>query len=173
MSEIRDLACVHFALYGAVGADGKKTLAMRTSKENGDMRRPDEVGAVIKASQADVKSVVLNICQGAKSAKDFIGGAGYVIGWKTRVADSAAVQFSEQYYKSIKDGDSVEVAFFHAITNMEKIYNWQFDLDPSSKDDRKKLREKRSEVKQGEANDVEDRRQAVYFLKGRRRRGAC
>ncbi|GMI15589.1 hypothetical protein TrLO_g14947 [Triparma laevis f. longispina] len=90
---------------------------MRTSKENGDMRRPDEVGAVIKASQADVKSVVLNICQGAKSAKDFIGGAGYVIGWKT------AVQFSEQYYKSIKDGDSVEVAFFHAITNMEKIYN--------------------------------------------------
>ena len=89
----------------------------------------------------------MNVCQGAKSARDFIGGAGYVIGWKTDVVDSAAVQFSEQYYRSIKDGDSVEVAYFHAITNMQKIYDWQFDLDPSSKADRKKLREKRDEMK--------------------------
>ncbi|GMH83378.1 hypothetical protein TrVE_jg6496 [Triparma verrucosa] len=147
LSENRDLACVHFALHGAVGTDGKQTLAMRTSKGNSDMRRPDEVGDVIEGSQANVKSIVLNICQGAKSARDFIGGAGYVIGWKTDVVDSAAVQFSEQYYRSIKDGDSVEAAYFHAKTNMEKIYDWQFDLDPSSKADKKKLREKRDKMK--------------------------
>ena len=79
------------------------------------------------ASQAEVRSIALNSCQGGKreSVEDFIGGCDYVVGWKTDVADSAAVQFSEQFYGSVKDGDSVEVAYFHTIENMKSIYRWQ------------------------------------------------
>lgn len=114
-------------MHGTVGADGKQTLAMRTTKDDADMSTPEEVGNVIKASRARVKSIMLNIWQGRKreSVEDFIGGTDYVVGWKTDVADSAAVQFSEQFYGSIEDGDSVEVAYFHAIENMKSIYRWQ------------------------------------------------
>ena len=130
LSEYRDIACVHFALHGTVGADGKQTLAMKTTKDDADMSTPEEVGKVIRASQAKVRSIVLNICQGGKSesVEDFIGGSDYVVGWKTDVADSAAIQFSEQFYGSIKDGDSVEVAYFHAKKNMKSIYRWQVSV---------------------------------------------
>ena len=144
LSENRDIACVHFALHGAFSR-GKHTLAMKTSKENDDWRTPEEVGEIINTSQADVESIVLNVCQGAKSASDFIGGAKYVIGWKTDVDDSAAVQFSEQFYTSIKDGDSVIFAYFHALSNLANIYDWQIDMDPSSVEDKKALRDRQEE----------------------------
>ena len=51
-----------------------------------------------------------------------------MVGWKTDAADSAAVQFSEQFYGSVKDGESVEVAYFHAIKNMKSIYRWQVSV---------------------------------------------
>ena len=146
-----EIECVHFALHGAVSSTGKNTLAMRTSRENEDMRDPNEVGNVIRTSQASVKSIILNICQGANSAKDFIGdedhGAEYVIGWTTDVVDSAAVQFSEQYYASIKDGLDIMFAYFHAITVMRDIYDWQVDMNPSNQVDRKRLQERRKSIK--------------------------
>ena len=101
---------------------------MRTSKENHTLRAPDEVGDVIRDSQAEVKAIVLNVCQGAKSAAHFIGGADYVIGWKTNVDDDAAVLFSEQYYKSIRDGSDVVSAYFQALTNMRALYDWRIDM---------------------------------------------
>ena len=147
LNDSREVECVHFALHGAIGSSGEQTLAMKTSKDNSDWRTPDEVGDVIKISGANVKSIVLNVCKGANSAGGFIGGADHVIGWRTDVNDSAAVQFSEQYYKSIKNGDDVVFAYFHALENMKKVFDWQFDLDPSNKAHKSVLRERRVEKK--------------------------
>ena len=83
LSENRDIECVHFALRGPNSAfsGGQHPLAMKTSKDNDDWRIPKEVGDVIDKSQANVQLIVLNVCQGAKSAGDFIGGgADYTIG---------------------------------------------------------------------------------------------
>ncbi|GMH65322.1 hypothetical protein TL16_g04169 [Triparma laevis f. inornata] len=55
-------------------------------KERGDMRTPEEVGEVIKwngKNKKGVKCIVLNLCECAKSANEFINGAEYVIGWET------------------------------------------------------------------------------------------
>ena len=122
---------------------------MKTKKNDPDMSTPKEVGNVIKASGGHVKAIILNLCRGGvkESAVDFIGGTDYLVGWETDVDDSAAVHFSEEFYASIRDGDELEVAFFHALEILKNIHRWQFDLDPSSKEHRRELKKRRNTQK--------------------------
>ena len=83
LSENRTVECVHFALHGALGlADGKQTVAMKTTKDDSSMSTPSEIGNVIKVSGATVKAIILNLCRGGEneSAVDLIGGTEYLIG---------------------------------------------------------------------------------------------
>ncbi|GMH89205.1 hypothetical protein TL16_g11386 [Triparma laevis f. inornata] len=142
LSANRSIKFAHFAMHG-IAQNGQQTLAMQTSKEISEMRTPEQLGNILKACGGDISAIVLNVCQGASSARFFIIGCDYLIGWSTDVADAAAVLFADQFYKNVRDGDDVELAFFHAVTNLRDIHDWQTDLDPSSTEDKQKLTERR------------------------------
>ena len=118
LSSQRAFKMLHFAMHGTVGRDGKRTLAMRTSKDISTLRNPEQLGNIIKASGAEINAIVLNICQGAKSAKDFIRGGNYVVGWSSDVADDAAILFAKLFYSKLKDGKST--------TNPQTIFTPNF-----------------------------------------------
>ena len=72
--------------------------------------------------------------------------------------DSAAIQFSEQYYTSIKNGNDeffcvlLRSRTFYALAIYESTYDWKIEMEPSSQDDKKILTDRQVEKKRANLN---------------------
>src|SRR5579863_7015879 len=121
---LRDYHVLHFighGLYDEDAQDGALALEARDHKTRLVTGR--DLGLMIRGHRS-LRLVVLNACEGARSARDDpLGGVAQalvrqgipaVIAMQFEISDPAAVAFSQSFYQAIADGLPVDVAMVEA-----------------------------------------------------------
>ena len=98
---------VHFAGHGDV--DG--SLLMRDENQKKYNMRPEGVAKLVLLEKATVRLVVLNACYSSALADLLVAEIDCVVGMSAAVSDVAAILFSQTFYGTLFDGDTVARAF--------------------------------------------------------------
>ena len=125
---LRDYHVLHFIGHGGYDEDAQDgALALEGADRQTRLVTGRDLGLMIRGHRS-LRLVVLNACEGARSARDdpFGGvaqalvrqGIPAVIAMQFEISDPAALVFSQSFYQAIADGLPVDVATLEARRSM-------------------------------------------------------
>jgi len=122
---LREYHVLHFIGHGGWDEDAQDgALALEGADRKARLVTGRDLGLMIRGGRRSLRLVVLNACEGARSARDdpFGGvaqalvrqGIPAVIAMQFEISDPAALVFSQSFYQAIADGLPVDVATLEA-----------------------------------------------------------